>query len=229
MSTEKSKSKSSSTSTSSKSSDKPKSSSSKSTSSKPKSTSTSSKSTSSKHSDKPKSSSTSSKHDDKPKSTSSSSKHKSHDDKPKPSSSSTKHKSHDDTEKVEESGEKYMYPRWDIHLGESELSGLGVFAARDFKKDEVVEICPYLKIFKGHMNDECEVVDYTFEFDEESEVLIQGYGSMYNHHASNNLEYVYDEGDDMFEYIALRDIKKGEELTVNYGDEFWSARQEDPK
>jgi SET domain-containing protein len=122
-----------------------------------------------------------------------------------------------------------MYPRWDIHLGESELSGLGVFAARDFKKDEVVEICPYLKIFKGHMNDECEVGDYTFEFDDESEVLIQGYGSMYNHHTSNNLEYVYDEGDDMFEYIALRDIKKGEELTVNYGPDYWSARSEDPK
>jgi SET domain-containing protein len=160
-------------------------------------------------------------HEDKPKST----KPKSHEEKPK----STKPKPHNDKEKVEESNERYMYSRWDIHLGESELSGLGVFAARDFKKDEVVEICPYLKIYKGHMNDECEVGDYTFEFDEESEVLIQGYGSMYNHHASNNLDYFYEESDDMFEYIALRDIKKGEELTVNYGDMYWENRSEDPK
>jgi SET domain-containing protein len=187
------------------------------------------------HEDKPKLSSTPTKpksHEDKPKSSSTPTKHKSHEEKPKStkhksSSTPTKHKSHE--EKVEESSERYMYPRWDIHLGESELSGLGVFAARDFKKDEVVEICPYLKIYKGHMNDECEVGDYTFEFDEESEVLVQGYGSMYNHHTSNNLDYFYEESDDMFEYIALRDIKKGEELTVNYGDEFWSARQEEPK
>lgn len=127
-----------------------------------------------------------------------------------------------------ESGEKYMYPKWDIFLGESDLQGLGVFAGRDFKKDETIEICPYLKIFKGHMNDECEVGDYTFEFDDESEVLIQGYGSMYNHHKENNVDYFYDEGDDMFEFVALRDIKKGEELTVNYGDDYWNARDEDP-
>lgn len=124
--------------------------------------------------------------------------------------------------------ERYMYPKWDVFLGESELQGLGVFAGRDFKKDETVEICPYLKIYKGHMNDECEVGDYTFEFDDESEVLIQGYGSMYNHHKDNNIDYIYDEGDDMFEFVALRDIKKGEELTVNYGDDYWNAREEDP-
>lgn len=124
---------------------------------------------------------------------------------------------------------KIVYPSWDIRLGDSELEGLGVFAARNFKKGEIVEICPYLQIFKGHMDDECEVGDYTFDFDDESEVLMLGYGSMYNHHKDNNLDYLYDEETDMFEYSTLRDIKKGEELTVNYGDPYWEAREEDPK
>lgn len=148
------------------------------------------------------------------------------------SSSNKKDKSKSEKNKPKEPKEilpeRYMYPKWNIFLGESELQGLGVFAGRDFKKDEIVEICPYLKIYKGHMNDECEVGDYTFEFDDESEVLIQGYGSMYNHHKDNNIDYFYDEGDDMFEFVALRDIKKGTELTVNYGDEYWNAREEKP-
>jgi hypothetical protein len=123
-----------------------------------------------------------------------------------------------------------VYPRWDICLGESELEGLGVFATRDFKKGEVVEICPYLQIYKDHMNDECEVGDYTFEFDDESEVLMLGFGSMYNHKTGDfNLDYLYDEETDMFEYSAVRDIKSGEELTVDYGQSYWENRGESPK
>lgn len=149
------------------------------------------------------------------------------------SDSKREHKSEPKAEppKVEPKRERVMYPRWDIHLGDSELDteGLGVFAARDFKKGEIVEICPYLQIFKGHVDDQCELIDYTFDFDNESEVLILGYGSMYNHHKNHNLEYIFDEDTDMFEYSCIRDIKCGEELTVDYGEEFWLAREEEPK
>ena len=159
------------------------------------------------------------------KKTSSSSKKKTS-NKPK---SSSKPKAKPSPKPEVEDTERVMYPSFDIQLGESILEGLGVFSTRAFKKDEIVEVCPYLQIFNGHMDDECEVGDYTFDFDDESEVLIQGYGSMYNHHKDHNLDYIFDEETDMFEYTALRDIRKGEELTVNYGEEYWEAREEEPK
>ena len=52
-----------------------------------------------------------------------------------------------------ETSKRMVYPSWDLRLGDSDLEGLGVFAARNFKKGEVVEICPYLQIFKGHLDD----------------------------------------------------------------------------
>jgi len=122
-----------------------------------------------------------------------------------------------------------LHPNFGLRLGKSKLEGLGVFADRDFDKDEVVEICPYLLIHKDEMDDDCSVCDYTFEFDDDTEVLMLGYGSMYNHHQNNNLEYVYDEDKDLFEYVTLRPVQKGEELTVNYGEEYWEARGIKPK
>ena len=46
---------------------------------------------------------------------------------------------------------------------------------------------------------------------------------MYNHSDNHNIEHDQDGKGNMI-YKAGRDIKKGEELYVNYGQKYWSSR-----
>lgn len=102
-------------------------------------------------------------------------------------------------------------------------SGRGVFANKDFKKGEIVEVCPLISDKNENIKNSV-VKDYTFKnkFKDE-EVLVFGLCSMYNHSDNYNIEHDQDGKGNMI-YTAGRDIKKGEELYVNYGPQYWSSR-----
>lgn len=104
-----------------------------------------------------------------------------------------------------------------------EGGGRGVFANKDFKKDEIVEICPLISDKKDNINKSI-IRDYTFKnkFKDE-EVIVFGLCSIYNHLDNNNIHHDQDNKGNMI-YRALRDIKKGEELYVNYGENYWMSR-----
>ena len=53
---------------------------------------------------------------------------------------------------------------------------------------------------------------------EPSNALVLGYGSIYNHDNPANMMYKGVMDNHSIEYIAARDIKKDEELTVNYNN-----------
>lgn len=103
-------------------------------------------------------------------------------------------------------------------------SGRGVFANKDFKKGEIVEVCPLISDKDENIKNSV-VKNYTFKnkFKDE-EVLVFGLCSMYNHSDNNNIEHDQDGKGNMI-YTAGRDIKKGEELYVNYGQKYWSSRR----
>ena len=46
--------------------------------------------------------------------------------------------------------------------------------------------------------------------------LALGLGSLYNHSYEPNAQYVRHEENQTMEYVALRDIEEGEEITINY-------------
>ncbi len=102
-------------------------------------------------------------------------------------------------------------------------AGRGVFANKDFKKGEIVEVCPLISDKDENIKNSV-VKNYTFKnkFKDE-EVLVFGLCSMYNHSDNNNIEHDQDGKGNMI-YTAGRDIKKGEELYVNYGQKYWSSR-----
>jgi uncharacterized protein len=102
--------------------------------------------------------------------------------------------------------------------------GRGVFATRSFTEGETVEVCPTVEISEGGGD----LADYLFESTNEGMFLVVlGFGMLYNHSRDPNLDY-FQEDASTIEFVAQRPIDRGEELTISYGDEWWSARGETP-
>jgi uncharacterized protein len=101
-----------------------------------------------------------------------------------------------------------------LEVRKSPGKGRGVFARKDIKKGTVFETVPMI-VFA---NDECEgtkMATYVFEWTKTTSAIALGYGSLYNHSYQPNARY-YDGRGQTKIFMALRDIKAGEEITVNY-------------
>ena len=112
-----------------------------------------------------------------------------------------------------------------VHTGPSNISGRGVFAARDIKNGDLVERCPVLQVDEEDIGGE--LLNYVFYGDNEKKRLVaMGNGMLFNHSSFPNVSYYLEDtphGPELVIY-ALRDIRKGEELFYNYGSEWWSTR-----
>ena len=115
-------------------------------------------------------------------------------------------------------------PCWEVR--ESPLHGRGVFATRKIRKDEVIHIAPVL-LFSDEEYDhlaETLLVDYVFEWHEGGVALALGVGGLFNHDGDANVRYEICDDDDpakpAHSYVADRTIRRGEELTIDYGDEY---------
>ncbi len=99
-------------------------------------------------------------------------------------------------------------------------AGRGVFARVAIKKGELIEKCPVLEIPEHDMAglSESILVTYFYFFGKNKErmVIALGFGSLYNHIYTPNAMYKGNEKEQTIDFIALRDIKKDEEITVNY-------------
>ena len=113
-----------------------------------------------------------------------------------------------------------LIPSKKIYLSKSTISsaGRGVFAFRVIKLNEVIEKCPvfvlpgkdYLRVKKTEMR------NYYFMWGKTTAAICFGFGSLYNHSYQPNATYKKLTKDKSINFIALKDIKKGEEITVNY-------------
>jgi hypothetical protein len=100
--------------------------------------------------------------------------------------------------------------------------GRGVYATRRFAKGEVVERCPTVQVPDSEVSGR--LGDYAYMSVKEGDVLlVLGYGMLYNHSEDPNVEYVQEEPSTV-EYVALRTVEPGDELTIHYGDDWWETR-----
>jgi SET domain-containing protein len=104
--------------------------------------------------------------------------------------------------------------------------GRGVFALRDIKKGEVIEIAPVVTVSKANVAENGEAPDgYLLQWDEETEgeeyCMPLGYIMLYNHRDEPTLELENDMDEYTITAKAARNIKAGEELTWNYSCELW--------
>jgi SET domain-containing protein len=56
---------------------------------------------------------------------------------------------------------------------------------------------------------------------------VLGLGMLFNHSAEPNLEYVQDDPTTIV-FRTVRKVKSGDELTIDYGDEWWETRGLEP-
>lgn len=105
-----------------------------------------------------------------------------------------------------------------------------MFAAQQIKKGEVVEVCPLIIVPRSDMSNlkESILVTYFFYFGEKKDRLAValGFGSIYNHSYTPNATYKIKAKEKTINFTAIKDIKKNEEITVNYN--FRNPRNKNP-
>lgn len=114
-----------------------------------------------------------------------------------------------------------------IEVGEGPL-GRGVFATRAIDAGEIVELCPTLEVADDAASGRLRDYVFSSNDDEGIAILPLGYGALYNHSADANCEHV-EHGPGVIAYVARRRVRKGEELTINYGAGWWDSRDEHPR
>ena len=114
-----------------------------------------------------------------------------------------------------------------VVIDASKVAGRGAFAQKAIREGDIVERCPALEVTDKDIGGE--LLNYVFYGSAENRRLIaMGYGMMFNHSPQPNVAYYREDGPTGAELIiyALRDIRKGEELYYNYGDDWWTTRGE---
>lgn len=106
-------------------------------------------------------------------------------------------------------------------------AGNGVFTKKAFKKNDCIETASVLHIPYTNVEN-TPVLNYVFsnpyEGNEDDTLIVLGYGSMYNHSKTPNITYEYDNETDLMYYKAIRNIRAGEELFLDYGGSWWDTR-----
>ena len=108
-----------------------------------------------------------------------------------------------------------------IQVAESTAVGVGdrgVFAGKDIAEGQTIEVAPVIVIPRA----QCQVIrqtkldDYVFKWGGGCFAVALGCGSLYNHSYSPNARYWQDTHNRALEFVAVRRIRRGEEITINY-------------
>jgi len=105
-----------------------------------------------------------------------------------------------------------------------DTKGFGVFTNENIEKGNIVEICYSLKLKKTEIQHSNH--DYLFFNNATDEHYLPfGFGSIYNHNFDANLHWKLTLTEkNIIEFYSIKDIKSGEELTHNYGENYWKYR-----
>ena len=115
-----------------------------------------------------------------------------------------------------------------IGIKKSPIHGWGVFALEDIEIGDLIEECLYVPIETYNEGDilthysfpyprvVVEIKDSNKKIDKLIQVVVLGYGSLYNHSLTPNVDYITNTELGLFEFISFKKIKKGEELIIKY-------------
>jgi len=100
--------------------------------------------------------------------------------------------------------------------------GRGVVATRRIAKGERIERAPVIPLEPAELEAvrATRLARYYFEWGENEDMgaIVLGYGSLYNHSYEPCAEFEFRESELAIDYVALRDIRAGEEITINYNN-----------
>jgi SET domain-containing protein len=106
----------------------------------------------------------------------------------------------------------------------SAKKGKGVFAKKDIKKDRIIDIAhvvpipnkDYKKIRKTILYNYCYIWEDPKHMPAFRNAITLSISQFINHSFQPNVKYLYDYENKAIEFSAIRDINKGEEISVNY-------------
>jgi len=104
-----------------------------------------------------------------------------------------------------------------ITVKTTDKKGRGVFATEDIQTDQIFESAEILLLKKEEIEfiEKTIIDEYVFVWGETC-ALVLGNGMLYNHSYKPNARYVRDFENNKMHYVALRPIKSGEEIRINY-------------
>lgn len=108
----------------------------------------------------------------------------------------------------------------------------GLFAEKDYKAGDVIDECPTVKVLHDHIDASSRLNDYVFQSikDDDHVLVAMGYCGVMNHsEEKQNATWEIDRFDETITMFAISDIQKGEEIYVNYGEDYWKERNIDEK
>lgn len=109
-----------------------------------------------------------------------------------------------------------------VHMSEIKNSGFGVFANKNFIKNEIIEIAPYIILENYNTQPYGILKNYVYSMKNTSNVALSlGFGSLYNCSKTPNINFIID-NDNMTRlmiFYACCDINIHDELYINYGYE----------
>lgn len=107
-----------------------------------------------------------------------------------------------------------------IRVSPSPRDGRGIFATRDILSGELIEAAPVIVLPSEQIQHLAATVldNYCFRWGEELEqvAIHLGLCSLCNHSYEPNARFELRHARLMIEFVALRDITAGEEITINY-------------
>lgn len=116
-----------------------------------------------------------------------------------------------------------------LHVKKSRNRGRGVFTKEKIKANSVIEESPVIVMSaKDRANiDKTLLHDYIFAWgDKEDECCMAlGLVSLYNHSYTSNCEYFMDFQKETIQVKSVREIKAGEELTINYNGDWNNVKE----
>jgi SET domain-containing protein len=109
-----------------------------------------------------------------------------------------------------------------LYISRDESVGYGVFAKESIKSHAFIEIAPVVDFSPESRPDE-NLMKHVVEWEGRLAVAL-GWTMVYNHSDANNCAFSMNYFDKLIAIISIRDIEAGEQLTVNYGPNWFSSR-----
>jgi SET domain-containing protein len=102
--------------------------------------------------------------------------------------------------------------------------GNGVFTSEAIRANTIIEVSPVvvMKQAERKLLDQTLLHDYIFEWGDNKRqcCMALGYVPVYNHSFNSNCEYEMEFEEEVIKVRTVRDVKKGEELFINYNGTF---------
>lgn len=105
----------------------------------------------------------------------------------------------------------------------SRIHGRGLFTTTPIGRGAVIDRGPVLPFLQDEAGSSELLERYAFDFDGSGLCLVLGAASLCNHSDDPNAEVDIDDVTRTYRLLTLRPLRRGEEVCIDYGAEYWEA------